>query len=493
MSAANVLPSPAAPLEAASGVTPVRVRIHDASRIEWTVAVPLPTHGARSYVVEVELEVPTSAVAGAAPWEQLQTLTRLDCVAGTPCSSDTTTDALRRGTVWLARALKLARQGFERHCLNAEADPREVEATGDAFLTSWLDAALRAARETRTKLTQPTAGDPEHLLLERALIDEFVSVRLLEMLADADRVLSEVASRIPPSAEALTRTFAHGRMALARALRDEITYRQGRGFLRVDASSPIELERYVARTARLRKHFEEVLFLERETHLVDERVQRWTTLFATLLAGMMAFGTQRILPAAAHVRAGLLFLAIAFSLAYALRERIRDSVRTWLTGKVYQYHAQRASVWRVPSMRSVTHDTVLRAREWLTQTTRTDPDPLNPEAGASLTTTTIKYVHKGTALALPAMSSSGTMDVRHFFRYDLSPLFSRLHDEVKRVPVIEDEGRVRFVDAPRRYQGPLSVRLRYDDEVFEEHVTLVLDKQGLTRVDRAPHGELMKS
>src|SRR5262249_36582903 len=54
--------------------------LHDASRFEWTVSIPLPERRARelAYTIEVELEVPTNAVARRSPWEQIQTFTRLD-------------------------------------------------------------------------------------------------------------------------------------------------------------------------------------------------------------------------------------------------------------------------------------------------------------------------------------------------------------------------------------------------------------------------------
>ncbi len=462
----------------------LRLGIHDATRFEWVVSVPLPEHGTRPYVIEVEFEVPTSAVATRAPWDQLQTLTRLDSKSGAPATADTTTDALRRGTVALTQSLKYARLGFARHCHAAVGDPSMVrQHGGDGFLTVWLDAALRAACATRAKLTRSTPRDTDLILRERALIDEFVSVRLLEMLADADSALGQIDPFQFAADDPRAKAFECGRIALDLAVRDEIAYRQIRGFLRVDGSSAVELEHYVARTARLKRHFEEVLFLDRETHLVDRHVQQWTTVIAALLAGIVAFGVQTALPLASHVTSGLVLLALITGATYAVRDRVKEAMRGWLTGKMYPYHAQRASRWRVPPQRMRTDADVLRAREWMHQTTRTDPDPLNPEAGASLPTTVVAYVHKGVVFASPALAANGALHVRHIFRYDVSPLLPRLHDEVKRVPVIERNARIRFVDAPRRYHVPLTVHLRYDGTTYEKRATVVLDKQGLKRID----------
>jgi hypothetical protein len=465
---------------------PIRVRIHDASRLEWTTVIPLPDHGKRPYTIEVELELPTNALSLTTPWEQLQTFTCLDGASAVLPSDDATIDTLRRAAVSLTQQLRHAGQGFERHC-RAAAEGAEAVEEGHtrAFLTIWLDAALRLARETRTKLTQSTALDTRLSTRERELIDELVSARLLEMLADADRVLQEVTGSRPGLAS--EQAFVEVRRSLNEAVRDEVAYRISRRFRGADADSPASLERYLARTAQLKKHFEQVFFLDRETRLVHEPVAQWTAVVAALFAGMLAFALQLVfggrLLGASRIGSGVVVLAIIAGIAYAMRDRIKEAARAWLTGKVYRYHAQRTSSCRVPGRRVTSRDVVVRAREWCNQTTRTLPDPLSPESGASLSATLVEYMHKGVVAWPVSLAASGAKSIRHVFRYDLSPLFPRLHDELNRVPVIETEGRIRFVDAPRRYRVPLVVRVRYDDQDHEEIFTVVLDKRGLRRVE----------
>lgn len=478
------------PVEVSAPEQPIRVRIHDASRFEWTTMIPLPEHGTRHYRIEVDFELPTNAVSWTTPWEQLQTFTRLDGASGVLPSHDATTDTLKRAALSLTQVLQQSRQGFERHC-RAAAEVADAVAEGPtpAFLTVWLSTALGVARDTRRKLTQTTTLDTPLSARERELINEFVSVRLLEMLADADRVLQEVTASRPGLAR--ESAFAGVRRSLDDAVRDEVRYRTSRRFSSPDAESPASLERYVARTAQLKRHFEEVLFLDRETRLVDERVRRWAALVAALLAGMIAFALQlvfgRRLPDASHVGSGIVVLVIIAGVAYAMRDPIKEVVRVWLTGKVYRYHAQRACSCRIPGRRGTSRDVIVRAREWCNQTTRTLPDPLSPESGASLPATLVEYMQKGVVAWPPSLATSDAKSIRHVFRYDLSRLFARLHDEVKRVPVIEPEGRIRFVDAPRRYRVPLVVSVHYDDQSHEERVTLVLDKRGLQRVE--PSGD----
>ena len=51
---------------------------------------------------------------------------------------------------------------------------------------------------------------------------------------------------------------------LAEALATELAYREANGFGNADPTSPQALERYLDRASRLKKHFQEVLFLEPE-------------------------------------------------------------------------------------------------------------------------------------------------------------------------------------------------------------------------------------
>ncbi|HXN81754.1 MAG TPA: hypothetical protein VN883_04705, partial [Myxococcales bacterium] len=81
-----------------------------------------------------------------------------------------------------------------------------------------------------------------------------------------------------------------------------------------------------------------------------------------------------------------------------------------------------------------------------------------------------------------ALAAAGVDRVRHIFRYDFSPLLSRLHDEQEPVPLLED-GAVRFVAAQRRYHVPVCIRLTFGGAVHEERATVVLEKAGLVRLD----------
>ena len=73
-----------------TGDLPLRLRIHDSSRFEWTLSIPLPAARKVAYDLRVQLEVPTGAVGRQNPWEQLQTFSRLDGPTGVATSRDVT-------------------------------------------------------------------------------------------------------------------------------------------------------------------------------------------------------------------------------------------------------------------------------------------------------------------------------------------------------------------------------------------------------------------
>jgi hypothetical protein len=472
-----------------TGDLPLRLRIHDSSRFEWTLSIPLPPARKVAYDLLVQLEVPTGAVGRQNPWEQLQTFSRLDGPTGVSTSHDVTVDALRRGAVTLTQMLARARDGFARHCkalferqagTQAEASAAEGFEGGEkGFLLVWLEAALKAVHDGREKLVTRDAGEPPEIVRERELVDEFVSLRLLEMLAESQRSLQSAARSGAP-----TELTDGVRRRIEEALHDEFAYRERKKFLRADRRSEADVDAYLARAARLKKHFEEVLFLDRETEQLDERVQQWMATVGALLGGIVAFVAIQVAlthrrPGPLEVGWGLTTLAMIAGLGYAARHHMREFCRGWLAGKVVRFHAQRISRCRVPSRHLPSKDVIVEAREWCHQATTSRPDPLNPEAGASLRTTHVHYLHKGVVHPQRELSGAGVKSVRHIFRYDLSSLFPRLDDDRKLVPVIDGNGRISVIEAMRKYRVRVDVRATFAGERHEHKAEIILDKNGL--------------
>ena len=385
----------------------------------------------------------------------------------------------------LARAVT----GFARHAaMRAAREAEDAEGDRYGFLVIWLETALLAVAETRDRLARPRAGDTRQVASERALVDELASVSLLEALADASRAVRDPPPAAGPPTPEIDAALARVRARIEEAVAEEVDHRRASGFLTMSEPSEAALDAHVARVARLRKHFEEVLFLDRESYQLDERVHQVMTSFAALFAGCAAFLLQILLierRSSPATGLGLRFATIALlaGACYMARDRLKELARSWLTGKVYRFHAQRVSRYRIPERRMATRDVLVRTREWCNQTTKALPDVLNPEGGATLPRTRIRYLQRGVIAHLRGLPGEGSSRVRHIFRYDVSPLLPRLADEITRVPFVDGAGAVRFADARRRYLIPVSVRLQRGGESVAERATVVLEKRGITRVD----------
>jgi hypothetical protein len=384
-----------------------------------------------------------------------------------------------------------ASEGFGRHCLvSASLFTRVENEDLEPTLTIWLDGAVAMAEETRAKLVASPTTDASELRRERELVDEYVSLRLLEMLAGAERgldVLSE--SRAPQAAhykDAIERVASR----IADALERENVYRSARGYICPDPSSSDALERYLERSSRLKKHFQEVLFLEPEVYEVAERLHHWVAGFVALVASTWAFAWQLALmnrqgSASSTVGSGIVVVAVVAGIIYATKDRLKEMGRTWISGNVHRFYAQRVARYRAPAKRLRGRDVVVTARESFDQRVVERPDPLNVESGAMVPHTLIRYTHKGKVEPKPELSRAGVKRIKHVFRYDFSPLFARLDDPIKQVPVLDKAShRVRFTAAPRCYRFPVRVSVRCAGGAWEERVTVVLHKGGLDRLER---------
>jgi hypothetical protein len=470
----------------------VRLDVHDASRLEWSVSIPLPERGQDSYAIDVELEIPANVFANHAPWEQLQSWTRLDGPAdAVRVDAAPSIDALRRGAVAFANRLARASEGFSRHCrlagaVSAAAFTAESLREG---LDLWLGFAAATANDARERLTRRSKKDSAEIGRERGLVDEYVSVRLLEALASAERAIAALRESRNPRLPDYEPSLAEVETRLAEMLEGEVEHRDERGWLHPDPREPASLEGYIERASRLKKHFQEVLFLEREQYQVAERLHNWVAALVAVVASTWAFAwqlalTNRAPSGASRVGSGIFFLAVVAGLVYAIKDRIKELGRVWISGNVHRFYAQRVATWRAPARRLPGRDVVVRAKESFDTSVVRHPDPLNPESGATNASTLVRYMHRGAVYSKEALREAGVRRVKHVFRYDLSPLFARLDDPVKQVPVLDGATRrVTFTAAPRCYRVPVRLCVRSAEGTREERATLVMHKRGLDRLD----------
>jgi hypothetical protein len=489
-SVASFLPERAEVLDSA---VDVRMAIHDASRLEWSVSLPLPESVACPYSIAVEMDIPSNAFARHTPWDQLQSFTRLDGGEAFELGGDVLTiDALRRNAVAIANQMARIGEGFSRQCLVAASLFTRVPSKGlEESLMNAVDAAVALAAEARAKLARARREDAAELARERLLVDEYVSVRLLALLAGAERGLGVLQDSRAPHARELVATVSEVQSRIADALEVELAYRHAHGYICADPASHATLEDYLDRASRLKKHFQEVLFLEAQVFHVAERLHHWVAAFGALVASTWAFMWQIALmkhsvSSSSTVGSGIVLVAIVAGIIYATKDRLKEVGRTWISGNVHRFYAQRVARYRAPAKRLPGRDVVVTARESFEQQLVSTPDPLNPESGSLVPSTLIRYSQKGKVLPTPGLAVAGVKRVKHVFRYDLSPLFARLDDAVKEIPVLDrSTHRVRFTEAPRSYRFPIRIRVGCDGVMHEEVAVVVLHKGGLDRLDRA--------
>ncbi|HEU4677913.1 MAG TPA: hypothetical protein VFS35_00235 [Terrimicrobiaceae bacterium] len=470
----------------------IELEAHDASRFEWRVAIPSPAHQHLSYSVQAEFELPSTSILGPSPWNQLQGFTRLEepQLPAERGDQNETVHLLRQQTLVLQQMLERARQGVLRHCRLVCEKPGEE--TAIESLVTWLHTAFRALAKARARAVARKADDSSQIVRERELADEFISVRLIEFVAEAEAMVEETLHVVAAVDVRFRPSLGVVDEHLVQALDAELTYRKAKGYLIPDADSTSSLEQFVERSGRLKKHFETALALDREAHPVDERLHIWLTCLAALIGGACAFAAQTYLMRWSSERTAgwsLAGLTMLMGATYAMRDRIKEVFHRWLAGHVYRLYAQRLVRCFMPDHLVQKKQAIVQAREWCHETTISRPDPLNPESGATLRVTVVNHVHRGLVTPQPQLLAASVHRIRQIFRYDLTPLCSRLHDPIKSIPVLDPgSGRARFVGAPRRYQMPIRVLAATVDDRRELKASLVLDKQGIVRIDYHENG-----
>ncbi len=476
----TIPPEKVASEEVSAAKPEVRAGVHDASRVEWIVSLPLAATE-QEFTTEVVIEIPSNLFAKHAPWDQLQELARLDGREEGAAFDTTTVDGLRRSAVTLASQLTRAGDALVRHCRLISKHIGKPAEDSSVVLGSlkWLQTAVLLVDRTRTRLSLGAADARIEIVKERALVDEYLSVRLLEVLSGAERELEALGES--PLANELEE-------ACACALERELEFRASRGFIEASGDSPRQLERYLDRSSKLKKHFQEVLFLTAERYAVSQRLHHVAAALAGIVAAMGAFVMQIVLlkqatASTTAVTGGFVLLTVVAGVSYAVRDRAKDVGLHWMTGRMHRLYAQRVVRWRLPRMETGP-SVVIHARESIDEELRNDPDPLNPESGAKTSSTHLRFKQRATVESSGSLVETGITRVRQVFRYDMSPIFSRLDDATKPVPVLDVRAhRVRTAHAPRCYRFPMTVTVTSRSGVIEERGTLVVDKRGLDRFE----------
>lgn len=471
--------------------------VHDSTRLEWTASVPLPRVGEQKYEIEFSVEIPLNIYSQHNVWDHKQSFTRLQSPTeeGELPVDRGDLDELRRDTLGVTHRVKTHRELFSRTCIGAAA--QLVEALHPQLehkLCESLAQACEVVGELRRALD--ASGDvtppPPEVSREWRLADEFLSHQLLDFLGSAQKALDEVLLGPKSRLRELDIAFTDRvRERLAEALAAELQHRRAQGFVAPRADSPRELAGFVGRASQLKKHFQDVLFLEVEAYMVDFRLRNYTAVVAASLAAAfwLAF---TLIPIGPGTRFGVSIgtFTIMFAIAYALKDRIKEILRGWLAGRLVRLYGQRVVRLRLPRRLAKDRPVLIEARETFDCEAQSREDLLNSTVGRTQRVMILRYRMRAEAHAQRALEEAGISSCKHIFRYDLNPIFSRLDNAVKQVPVFDEQSRrVRFVEAPKEYRLLVKLQTRGFARDTVEEGLLVVSKRGIERLEPQPPDE----
>ncbi len=468
--------------------------VHDLSRIEWTAAVQIPEKGERRYDVQLAVEIPATLFPSHSVWEHLQIFTRLQSPAeeGPLEIEREDLEELRRDTLGVTHRLKRLAQRFERTCVAAAAQLRELpDPSLPQTLTDTVTQAVDLIAEMRAALAIG-ADVRQEVRRECALADEFLSHALIDFFAGCERAVDETLFSDKSTIDEEAAPWSEDlRCLLAEGLSEELVYRKGKGYITPHADGHVELAAFLERASRLKKHFQDVLYLDVEAWFVDSRVRNYTGVVAASLAAFMWLSFT-LLPIGPGTRAGLGVgtFAVAFALAYAIKDRIKELTRGWITGRLMRLYGQRMVTLKLPARIDAARPVLLETRETFdVDSGELGADDLREvhaaaEIGAPKRVVQLKFRMRATLHPAAALDRAHIYSIKHIFRYDLSPLFSRLDNAVKQVPVLDGQRRVRFADAPRQYRFPARIAFQpVDGEAIEHNAYIVATKRGIERIE----------
>ena len=165
-----------------------------------------------------------------------------------------------------------------------------------------------------------------------------------------------------------------------------------------------------------------------------------------------------------------------------------SAVAAMLAGRVQRMYARRVTRYRLPvKERHREAAVVVSARESFSQSGAQAPDPVHAKYGVTHDVTLLRFVYRGFVENRSSVGGGSTQKVRLIYRLDLSPLFPRLHDAVRGFASLDERtGRIAIVDVPRNYELPLRATLHWDQGFEKTALVVVVNKNGLVRIDDAP-------
>ncbi|MSP91543.1 MAG: hypothetical protein EXR79_07045 [Myxococcales bacterium] len=473
----------------------LRVDVHDRSRIEWVATVPLaPAGETHTWEIMFEADISDAMWVPHQPWDHFWVRSRLTSpklapghrMVGPPI------DQLRRRALGAVHDLKRTTQVLD-------VQLRKVRARDGVLLPAEAEEAVRGVRAgiERARVAREAFDylrDPQDVALEReqGLAAEYVSTQILLLVTKVAAALQGTLLRRP-------RPLGGAVAVLQAALHDELArendLRQRLGFHEHPVRNVADGEGFVTRAALLKKHFQQALFLEASAFMMDQRMRNWIAALMAMVASTFYFVWQIYVLNAAmspgQTTISLATAAVIAALVYAAKDRIKELGRDWLQTRLKHSYADRVAHLRLQERMDPRRHRLGLARETISVVRRWALDRLNPGLGRTVQVHHLRVRELLKHEGLGVLHDQGLTGLKHVFRYDLSPLFVKLDDLPKHVPV-EAEGGVRTVATTRVYSIPLTVTLQRVDHKAQPPIVqagvLHVRRKGLLRFRRHHQG-----
>jgi hypothetical protein len=488
-----------------SAVVASQVEVHDKYQFDLKVTYPLVRGGGggdeTNYAVDVFLFLPKNFHVSSRNYpatrffEDIQAYLRLDLRE--PPLDELAGTSPRSPLGWLAQALR-ARAGGDRvppvaeivdqlrifacelvqHVRDCEGACRQSRSAVESFEP--VVAVIERFRDLKRRFEYHAVDVGPTVLRELRLVDEWVSLTLEEALAGAagDPNLGPAES-----------------MRVARLASAEIAYRRARGYfcLGSHGHARVDDEYFLYRRGQLKKHIQQVLFLDVRSHAAGSSAQQIIAAVGAALAATWWFWAQ----SSAASGSSTFVLFVVGVVAYILKDRIKEVTRHQLSQKLRRYLPDQASTIQGSGVYGATFKGECRESVHYLH-----PDELPREVllardlhhvvdlGDDIAEEVLHYRKRVTFEGALLERDEARARVRDIVRLGIRDFTEHL-DDPKRVVTFFDDAAGKFVSrrAPKIYH--LNLVLRYQSmnargqvtDVSFERVRAILNRKGISRVD----------
>ena len=467
----------------------LKVAVHDRSRLEWVVTVPIAAVGEeQTWDTTFDITIPDAIWLAHLPWDHFTVRSRLMSPVLQPGhrQEGAPIEQLRRRALAAVHELKKATEAIGGQLLAIRRRDRLIAQAEGTDLLAALHAAVDGATQARQALDYLRDARDEALEREHGLADEFVSNQVLMLVTKIVRMMGPLRARSGRIDPALQGDRADAvQAAVLDILKVEIAHRKQNNIKFADAHDAHEIEGFVQRGALLKKHFQQALFVEARAYMLDQRLRNWIAAAMAMVASVFYFVGQIWLFAnatAASTTFSLLVACAVGALVYAAKDRIKELGRDWLASRVKHGYADRVAHLSLQERMDPNHSDFALARETITLSRKMAPDPLNAALGDTSVVHQLVIKERLKHDGLPILHQQGLVGLKHVFRYDFSPLLVKLDDQLKRVPVV-GMARVHLKASTRVYSLPVTVRVHKlgTDFAITQRGHLRIRRNGLER------------